>query len=170
MRRATKGYVTGRRPAYGYKLSEDKLHYEIYEERAHRIKQIFDWYTSGESLLGIAEKLNRQGIPTPLGAKRWRPETIRKILRREVYKGVFIANRHEKVYTWEGGRQKSIHRLKPESEWIYVTVPAIVSENQWEEIQKILDINKQKSMRHARKNKWLLSGLVRCILWTTIHM
>lgn len=161
--RATKGHVTNKFAAYGYDLSKDKLTYVINLETAVWVRQIFDWFVSGESIKKIARNMNGLGILTPSGKQIWPPETIRGILRREVYKGVYIANRYEKVWVWENGQQRQLHRMKPESEWIYLSVPELVSEEQWNLVQSILDDNKQKSVRNGKKREWLLTGLLRCV-------
>lgn len=161
--RATKGNVISKYAAYGYDFSDDHLSYVINEEQASWVRQIFDWYTSGKSVKAIAKILNETGTPTPRGKGIWHPEVLRNMLRKELYKGVYIANREEKVWIWEGGKQKKVGQYKPQDEWIYLSVPAIVSEIQWDEAQRRLETGKEKSLRNANKHEWLLSGLVRCV-------
>ena len=161
--RATKGNVISKYAAYGYDFSDDRLSYVINEEQASWIRQIFDWYTSGKSVKAIAKMLNELGLLSPRGKQVWHPEVLRGILRKELYKGVYVANREEKVWVWEGGKQKKVSQQKPKDEWIYLSVPAIVSEAQWDEAQRRLETGKEKSLRNANKHEWLLSGLVKCV-------
>jgi site-specific DNA recombinase len=160
--RATKGHIINKFPAFGYNLSVDKTTYIINEDKANWVRQIFDWFLGGKSIKKIVQELYEMGIPSPRGRKLWSPESVRQLLKREVYKGVYIANRHEKVWMWENGKQRQISRTKPEEEWISLPVPAIVSEEQWDLAQELLATNKQKSLRNSAKNEWLLSGLLRC--------
>lgn len=160
--RATKGHIVNKFPAYGYDLSKDKTTYVINEDRAYWIRQIFDWFVSGKSIKKIVQELYEFGLPSPRGSKLWSPESIRQILRREVYKGVYIANRYAKVWVWENGKQRLLNDIKPEQEWIYLTVPALVPEDQWNLAQELLAENKLKAVRNGAKNEWLLSGMLRC--------
>lgn len=160
--RATKGHVISKYAPFGYSMSADNLSYLINEEKAPWIRQIFDWYVSGKSIKWIAKTMSNSGVPSPLGKRVWSPETIRGVLHKEVYKGVYIANRYERIWVWEEGKQKKIERIKPEHEWIYVPVPALVGEQQWEMAQHLLETNKKNSQRNAVKREWLLSGLARC--------
>ncbi|MCB0062755.1 MAG: recombinase family protein, partial [Caldilineaceae bacterium] len=126
--------------------------------------KMYDWYCGGKSLRWIAKTLTSQGILTPRGKRKgWDPTTVRKILANPVYKGTFIANRCIREYVWDGGRQKLSYDFKPEEEWIDVSVPAIISEDQWDEVQRRLSKNKRLSLRNSGKHQWLLSQVVRCV-------
>ena len=50
------------------------------------VKDIFEAYVEGASLLEIASSLNEAGIKT-LRGRKWQPETVKRILRNEVYVG-----------------------------------------------------------------------------------
>lgn len=162
--RAIKGYLTVKTPSFGYDPTKDKRGYIINEEQAYWVCKIFDWYTSGRSLRWIAKTLTDQGLPTPRKQRKgWDPSTIQRMLANTVYKGTFIANRRIREYVWDAGRQKLSYDLKPEDEWIYIDVPAIVSEEQWNEVQERLTKNKKLSARNSQKNQWLLHMMVKCV-------
>jgi site-specific DNA recombinase len=162
--RATKGYLTVKFASFGYDLTADKRSYVINDEQACWVRKIFDWYTAGMPLRMIARTLTNQGVSTPRGARKgWDPSTINKMLANPVYKGTFIANRRTTAWVWEGGKQRFVNGVKDESEWIHVTVPALVSEGQWDDAQRRLAENKRLSMRNGRKHEWLLSKMVRCV-------
>lgn len=162
--RATKGYVTVKFASFGYDLTEDKRSYVINKEQEVWVRQIFDWCAAGMPLRSIARALTEQGVPTPRSPRKgWDPSTIQKMLANPVYKGTFIANRRTTAWVWEGGKQRFVNGAKDESEWIYVDVPAIISEEQWDEVQRRLEENKRLSMRNGRKHEWLLSKMVRCV-------
>lgn len=162
--RATKGYLTVKTPSFGYELTKDKRNYVINEEQAYWVRKIFDWYTGGRSLRWIAKALTEEGLTTPRKQRKgWDVSTVQRMLANTVYKGIFIANRRIREYVWDAGRQKLSYDFKPENEWIYVDVPAIVSVEQWDEAQKRLEKNKKLSVRNSKKHKWLLSMTVKCI-------
>ena len=51
---------------YGYqKDPEDHNHLVIDEEAAEVVRDIFQWYISGMSILSISQKLNAMGVPNP---------------------------------------------------------------------------------------------------------
>jgi DNA invertase Pin-like site-specific DNA recombinase len=70
----------------GYTKDEDG-NLVIEPKEARIIKRIYKEYLEGESLAGIGRNLERDGILTGAGKPRWRPETIKKILKNEKYMG-----------------------------------------------------------------------------------
>jgi site-specific DNA recombinase len=141
---------------YGYKVNEQGL-FEIDEAEAKVVKLIYDWYTNGESMSmgAITRRLSEMGISTP-GESRtnyriresgmWNPSTIFKILRNELYYGV-----------WHFTSTASGHPEK-----IAVSVPAIVSKEQWQAAQARKDYNRLMSRRNNKTHKYLLRGMVQC--------
>ena len=69
---------------------------EIDPEEAETIRFIYERFLAGDSLSGIAQKLNDLQIPTPSGKGLWQNSTIQSILSNEKYKGDAIIN---KTYT-----------------------------------------------------------------------
>lgn len=101
------GKYIGARPPYGYKKSPDDCHKLIVnEETAPIVRQIFSWAADGESLQGIAKRLNTSGVTAPgkchaklgliaednrlAGSGIWRSANISKILADEVYLGNLV--------------------------------------------------------------------------------
>ena len=103
------------------------------------------------------------GVPSARGKNIWYPEKIRTVLRNEVYKGTYVSNRYNYQWVWEDGSQKRLYSQKPEDEWIHVPIPAIVSGGQWDEVQRLLAVNKKRSLRNAKKHEWLFPGLLTCV-------
>jgi len=132
---------------YGYQVVGRKreTHLEIIEILAKILKQIFDWHTQDN--LGpteIARRLTEAGSPTPgdiLKRKRkrsigvWHQSTVLKLLKDETYAGVWYAFRLQKV-----SKRKCIER--PRSEWVPISVPAIIPRWQWE-------ISQQRIAKHG---------------------
>ncbi len=73
-------YNNGSLP-YGFVRRDGIL--EPYEPEASVVKQIYDSYLNGDSVIQIAAELTRRGIPTKTGKHRWQPERISEILKNE---------------------------------------------------------------------------------------
>ncbi len=118
-----------------------KLMYELFLE--HRRKRT------------VARHLNEAGHRTRSGA-RFSPGGVDRLLRDPIAKGQRRAN-----YTRNVGEGRS-WELKPESEWVYVPVEPIVSEEIWEECNRILDEQKRRHRPPGRKPVQLFAGYVYC--------
>ncbi|MDR5586050.1 recombinase family protein [Clostridium aquiflavi] len=79
----------------GYTKDENK-HLIIVPEEAEIIKRIYREYLEGSSMDKIKKGLERDGILTSAGKKRWHTSTIRKILSNEKYMGDALL---QKTYT-----------------------------------------------------------------------
>ncbi|ABZ85371.1 DNA recombinase, putative [Heliomicrobium modesticaldum Ice1] len=79
----------------GYTKDENKR-LVIVPEEAEIVKRIYREFLEGASLLQIGRGLEADGILTAAGKPKWRPETIRKILKNEKYIGDALL---QKTYT-----------------------------------------------------------------------
>jgi len=79
----------------GYTKDEEG-HLIIEPTEAEIIKRIYLEYLQGSSLKQIGESLESDGILTAAGKAKWRPETIKKILKNEKYIGDALL---QKTYT-----------------------------------------------------------------------
>jgi DNA invertase Pin-like site-specific DNA recombinase len=79
----------------GY-TKDDDGHLVIEPTEAETVKRIYLEYLQGASLKQIGENLESDGILTAAGKTRWRPETIKKILKNEKYIGDALL---QKTYT-----------------------------------------------------------------------
>ena len=93
---------------YGYqKDPEDHNHLVIDEEAAEVVRDIFQWYISGMSILSISQKLNAMGVPNPscykkihglkyknryenIGMGKWPDSSVRRILGNQMYIGNLV--------------------------------------------------------------------------------
>lgn len=66
---------------------------EIDPEEAEIVRFIYDRFLAGDSLGGIAQKLEDLQIPSPSGKPKWQFTTIQSILTNEKYKGDAIINK-----------------------------------------------------------------------------
>ena len=113
---------------YGYKKDPvNKGHLIIDEPAAEVVRRIFKEYTDGIALSAIANKLNQEGIPNPSHYKcnnypnyksrysisKWTDNSIRSILRKEVYIGNTVLGQYAK----QSYRTKKYEAV-PREDWI----------------------------------------------------
>jgi site-specific DNA recombinase len=135
MKRLRQGLWNGI-PPYGYRIVERKLVIEPAE--AARVRGIFDWYL-GKNLgvVAISRELNRLGI-TPRKAKRWKGNTIYKLIQNPLYAG-FIR--------WGGETAMGTHE-------------PIIRKEVFDAAQKTLRERNHKTRQLRSPN--YLAGLVKC--------
>ena len=132
----------------------------INDDNAQLVRSIYRWFVEeGMTIRSIAGRLQDQGILTATKSTRWYPSVIRKILSNTAYRGELLYQQTERV-KGEGGRRTTT-RQRPESEWIKIPVPRIVSDAIWNRAQSKLHENKAISKRNV-KREYLLRGLIFC--------
>lgn len=134
----------------------------INKEEAKIVRRIFEMYLSGEGCHRIAKILNDEGIKTITGGV-WHSSTIKGMLTNEKYKGDFHI---QKYYTPEGKKNQTV-RNKGEVKSYYVSEnhPAIVSEEEWQQVQELMQYHKkQRNIQNGNKyqNRYPLSGKLVC--------
>jgi len=161
---------------YGYILDaerpRDPTRVRVNEVEAAIVRQIFAWYTDLEekmSLYATAKRLSSDdGVPTPSGGQRWNVASIREILKNPAYTGTAYAQRTQTVPARQ--RKSALlsvgpgvsHRPRPQEEWIPIPVPAIISQEQFDQAQARLAFNQQIARRNNTQHHYLLRGLVSC--------
>ena len=160
---------------YGYILDaeqpRDPSRVRVNQVEAAIVGQIFGWYTDPEerfSLYAIAKRLSDDRIPTPTGQLRWNVATIRGILKNPAYTGTAYANRsrpvparHRKSALLPVGPGQS-QRPTPKEQWLPIPVPAVIAQEQFDQAQDRLALNKQMARRNNTQHDYLLRGLVSC--------
>lgn len=171
--RARQGMYLGSKAPYGYiKDPADKHHLLIDEEAAEVVRRIFDMAEGGAGYNKIARTLHNEGIPNPYSYAvernpdylkgrglewdtRWHVTSVQKILQNPVYLGMCAQGRVGNK-TMHG---KSVK--KPKEEWIIVedTHEALVSQEQWETVQR-----QMATRRRSRKDgeTQMFAGLLYC--------
>jgi site-specific DNA recombinase len=164
--------------SYGYRyLPKDKAsggegRLEIIPEEATIIRQMFAWVDQeGLSIRRVAERLTERQVPPKKGGSKWRTSSVRRILRNEMYAGVWYYNKHEACEPLSGMPRsgykrllKSSNRLRQVSDWLPVKLPGhlrIIEREQWQRVQQQIDRNRTFSPRNSR-HQYLLRGLVNC--------
>jgi site-specific DNA recombinase len=139
VRKAKALHVTGGK-VFGYRNEEvldaegRRLHVlrRIDPDEAAPVRRIFSLYAAGKDMISIAKTLNADGVKPPRG-HGWAPSALREMLYRELYRGVIVWNRKQKIT--RGGTKKL--RKRPESEWLRLEAPElqIVPPDLWEAVQ-----------------------------------
>ncbi|MFE4202129.1 recombinase family protein [Aneurinibacillus aneurinilyticus] len=81
-----RGEWAGGTPPYGYRIERGNV--VINEDEAEIVRLIYKWrFTDGMTMDQIAGILNFMAIPTQRNGKKWVHNTVRKILRNEMYFG-----------------------------------------------------------------------------------
>lgn len=107
-----------RRKCYGYDKDENG-DLVINEEQAEVVKQIFDLYLSGKSILAIVKELKERCIKSPTGKENWPKRSIEEMLSNEKYIGVSVVN--------VGGEEGQIYKLNNSH-------PAIISKEMFDPV------------------------------------
>lgn len=146
--------------------------YEIVDEEAQIVREVFRRYTEQASIGELARWLTAEGIPTRTGKDRWDRSVIWAMLRNPAYAGraAFLktgtSDRHPAINR-QGrlqGRSISRHHAKferPKEEWITIAVPAIITEDTFELAERRLADNRRFAARNSKEPS-LLMGLAAC--------
>ena len=142
---------------FGYrfirKTDHSAAYYEIDEEHARIVRQIFELYSvQGLSIGAIARLMNERAVPTCKRRGRWERSTVWGMLRNPAYKGeacfgkTTIAPRQRitRPIRMRGGvatRNSASHEQARE-DWITIAVPPIVGEATFALAQERLQANK----------------------------
>ena len=169
------GKFIGSFASYGYRKDpNDHSRLLIDETAAAIVRDIFDWFISGTSVLGIAKRLNEQGVPNPSAYKRqqgmnyrhptsdklddlWPDSSVRRILRNPLYTGTMVQGKNRtKSY------KLHVNEAVPEEDWITVeqTHEAIIPGELFDKAQSLFARDTRTAP--TRKQVYLFSGFLRC--------
>jgi len=163
------------RPPYALRLDperpRDPAGVRVEEAEAAVVRELFAQYLEpGGSLAGLAKHLYALGVPTPTGKRCWHPNTIRLILTNPAYTGQVYAGRRRvrrAQLRWSALRPVGHHgesaTPSPPETWLAVApIPALVSQDQFDQAQAKLAQNQQFARRHNTAHSYLLRALVSC--------
>ena len=169
------GKFIGSFASYGYRKDPDDHSRLLVDETAAAVvRDIFDWFIGGTSVLGIARRLNAMGVPNPSAYKRqqgmnyrhpasdkldglWPDSSVRRILRNPLYTGTMVQGKNRvKSY------KLHISETVPEDEWITVeqTHEAIISGELFDKAQALFERDTRTAP--TCKQVYLFSGFLRC--------
>lgn len=136
----------------------------INPKEAATVQRIFKLYLEGKGGFTIAKILNAEGLPTITGTK-WHDSTIKGMLTNEKYKGDLLL---QKYYTPEDRKNRTVRNNgNVDSYYIKNNHEAIVSEEEWDQVQEIMQQHREaKGMKAGDtkkyQNRYPLSGLLIC--------
>ena len=159
------GVVFGRKRMYAYNIKRNEYgeqYFEIIENEAETVRNIFKWYADGDGTHIIARRLEKMGIPATY-KKGWSNTVILRILRQEKYVGDIFQG---KTFTPNPLTHKKKYN-RGDSESVYITdhhpESAIIDRELWNKVQKRLEENTTSDEIKAKhNNRYWLSGKVFC--------
>lgn len=162
--RARQGEPVGSAPwGYRYVASEGRVgaRWEVEAEEAHWVKVVYGWIGQEHvAIREVARRLNQAGVAPRGGGAGWRESSVHRMLKNPAYHGETYYHRSSRKHGKQsaGGWQV----IRPESEWVKIAVPALVSENEWQMVGEELERHRVISQRHATPRRYLLQGLLKC--------
>jgi site-specific DNA recombinase len=147
--------------------------YEIDEEAARIVRQIFTWVGHERlTLAGVCRRLHESGIPSPTGRRHWSRAMIHSMLLNPAYAGQALYGRRQSV-PWrpplhpprghDGLPRRSWRQvLAPTERHISIAVPAIVGEELFASVAEQLEENRRRSRERLAGVQYLLRGLLVC--------
>jgi site-specific DNA recombinase len=135
----------------GYRWHEKR--FEINPDEAPIRRLIYELFKEHKRLKTVAEHLNGAGYRGRKG-KPFRDTTVEQLLTDPTAKGLRRANYTKMV--------KGKRVLKPESEWVWLSCPAIISEELWDECNALLQARKASHKPVAKRAVYVFAGYVYC--------
>ena len=173
-RKRSKGEFIGSFASYGYMKDPDDHHHLIVDPvAAEVVKNIFDWFLQGMSIIGIAKRLNHMGISNPSAYKRqcglnykhpagqldsaWPDSSVKRVLKNRLYVGDMVQNKNRtKSY------KVQVSVAVPEENWVIVPNmhEAIIDREKFETVQQLLmrDTRTSPGINHVS----IFAGYIRC--------
>ena len=134
----------------------------INKKEAEIVRRIYQMYLSGEGMHRICKILNGEGIPTVTGGS-WNAGTIKTMLTNEKYKGDFWI---QKFYTPPDKHSSRPNDGKVQSYYVTDDHPAIVSEEEWQQVQELMAYRRKERNisddKSAYQKRYPLSGMLIC--------
>ncbi|MEK5175133.1 recombinase family protein [Heyndrickxia sp. FSL W8-0496] len=127
---------------FGYNLNQKEGTMTIKEDEAKTVRLIYDLYLKGLGGNRICRYLNQRNIKTRHG--QWRDRAVLSILKNPLYKGTI---------RWGKNYENTIY--------VEDSVPAIVSKEIFEEVQKTIERRKHLSPKQVSSN-FIFAGTLKC--------
>lgn len=149
--RAKLGKSLGGQAPYGYQWNENKK-LIIHEGEANVRRHMYDLFLKHKRKRTVAKLLNEQGYSARKG--NFSGTTVRRLLEDPIAKGMRRIN-----YTTA---RKGKKEIKGEENWEFVKVPALITEQKWNNVQAILKEQASKVTRPSKTNIHLFTGIAKC--------
>ncbi len=149
--RARLGKPISSPPPLGYRWVDKRM--EVHPEEAPLRRLIYDLFKEHKRVKTVAKLLNDAGYRSRKG-RPFQGLTVERLLTDPSAKGLRRANYTKMV--------KGRPVLKPESEWVLVPCPAIISEELWEECNALLQARKASRKPITKRAVYVFAGYVYC--------
>jgi len=146
--------------------------YEIVEEQARVVRQVFNWVGRDRASIGeVCRRLHQQGCPASGGKPAWDRSTVWAMLRNPAYKGEAAFGKTRigppaRLRPIRGGSEqpRRAHGRydAPAKDWITIPVPRLVDPALFDAVREQLAENRRRSRQSARGARYLLQGLLVC--------
>jgi len=147
--------------------------YEIVEEQARVVRQVFEWVGRDRASIGeVCRRLRRQGCPTRSGKTAWDRTTVWAMLRNPAYKGEAAFGKTRvgplpaRLRPVRGGSEQPRRAYglydTPVEDRISIPVPRLVDPALFDAVREQLAENRRRSRQSARGARYLLQGLLVC--------
>ena len=158
------GVVFGRREMFGYNIVKDDYgfqHFEIIEEEAEIIRNIFAWFAAGDGTHVIARRLEQMGIKTKRYKNGWTNTVILRLLRNDKYIGHLTQG---KTWTPEPLDHKKKYNRDPNKLIVIENHHTpIVDQETWDIVQQRLkEKEPSDEVKAKHSNRYWTSGKVYC--------
>lgn len=165
MLKATLAQSNGGKPIFGYQYNSSEQKYEINEEEANIVREIFSMYDTGYSYRDILSKLRVKGYKTRLDGF-FSKSSISNILKNEKYTGTHIFNQKSYKTYYDKELRKSRKKVKsnPIEEQVRVenAYEAIIDKELFNKVQEKLSKHESLKVGKTAKALYLLSGIAYC--------
>lgn len=162
-------------PPYGYRVHPDRPRAPAGVEREPTeggiVQELFRRYVQDqETLVGLSKYLLHLGMKSPRGKQCWRSATLRGLLSNPAYTGNVYVDRQQ----WRPARRRrsATHPIgkpaagrdpaPPEAWTLATTIPALVSQADFDAVQTKLSLNQQRASRNNKAHTYVLRALVSC--------
>ena len=162
-------------PPYGYRVHPDRPRDPAGVEREPTegaiVQELFRRYMQDqETLVSLSKYLRHLGMKSPRGKRCWSSATLRGLLSNPTYTGnVYVDRqplrpaRRRRSATHPIGKPAAGRDPAPPEAWTFVTtIPALVSQADFEAVQTKLGLNQQCASRNNKAHAYLLRALVSC--------
>ncbi|MBU4311122.1 MAG: recombinase family protein [Candidatus Omnitrophica bacterium] len=162
-----RGHWQGARYApYGYRYNKEAKKFEVHQEEAKIVKEIFAMYIGGKSTSQIAGYYYNLGIASRQGGKFY-TKFISSILKNKAYLGTLVWNKRrydtkEKTRNGEGKGYKYVNNDPSKIIEVPNCHEAIITQEEFDRAQKLLKRNRTNTVVRFKNNVYHLSGVLKC--------